>query len=535
MFRACKSNHRKLMGRPSIPVGGRESTDAEQPTTRATILVPGLESIIRRGVRAGVDDAIQRILHSHRPRPIISPIQSNVESLFELHFDCKLKKILYTGDKIAEGDEPIRIVIRNASTKETITSGPLSSIKIKITVLDGDFTGNKRGYWTMEFKELSPRDGKEALLKGLVETKLKDGVGYFNDLTFTDNSHRTRKGKFMLGVQSTYAGERIKGATSEAFAVKDRRVKPSKEPESLSLTDEVWHLKNIKKDGAFHKGLKNAEINTVLQFLWHLLTDCDRLRKVIGSRMPEKKWKETVEHAQKCFSDNPFCLHNGSSFPQLQASPITGSGLGQQNLDSLIPHLDEPAAELNFQSPAGQNEFKVGPSQLNDPLAVQNVHLIQGHGYNSIIAHSMPISGLQAFPTAGLGQENPNSLITHQSQENSNLLITHQNESTAQRNSMDCANHNDLMVGLSQHNDIVDIGYQLQSQPSDPILGQNNGCGYKSGIGEFSGQQSPMDDAEHFVASIWAIGEAKRKWYKVGAVLMLAARKPIDKAKRRKR
>ncbi|XP_058076249.1 calmodulin-binding protein 60 B-like isoform X5 [Magnolia sinica] len=446
MFRACKSNHRKLMGRPSIPVGGRESTDAEQPTTRATILVPGLESIIRRGVQAGVDDAIQRVLHSHRPRPIISPIQSNVESLFELHFDCKLKKILYTGDKIAEGDEPVRIVIRNANTKETITSGPLSSIKIKITVLDGDFTGNKRGYWTMVFKELSPRDGKGALLKGLVETKLKDGVGYFNDLTFTDNSHRTRKGKFMLGVQNTYTGERIKEATSEAFAVKDRRVKPSKEPESLSLTDEVWHLKNIKKDGAYHKRLKNAEINTVRQFLGHLATDCDRLRKIIFSRMPEKKWKETVEHAQK--SDNPFCLHNGSSFPQLQASPITGSGLGQENLDSLIPH---------------------------------------------------------------------------------------QYESTAQRNSMDCANHNDLMVGLSQHNDIVDIGYQLQSQPSDPILGQNNGCGYKSGIGEFSGQQSPMDDAEHFVASIWAIGEAKRKWYKVGAVLMLAARKPIDKAKRRKR
>ncbi|XP_058076250.1 calmodulin-binding protein 60 G-like [Magnolia sinica] len=417
--------------------------------------------------------------------------------------------------------------------------------------------------------EVHPRDGKGTLLKGLVKTKLKDGVGYFKDLTFTDNSRCIKSGKFRLGasvVQSSYTGERIREARSEAFRVKDRRVKLSEKPESPSPTDEVWCLKNIRKNGAFHKRLEEVKIKTVQEFQRHLATDHDRLLKVLGSRMSRNKWKQTIEHAQKCVSDNTLysqnlvgdsmqlvcelpesiveyngSLHDGPSFPQLQASLVPGSRLRQQNPVSLITHQYKPETELNFESPVGQNEFTAGSSQLYNTAVVQNVHLIQGNSSHSFMEATeaienfgplfnnplMPTSGLQAFPTVDLDQENRN------------LLIARQNESAALWNFVHPANGNVLMVG--------------PSRLSDPILGQNSsnamghfheqniGYGYEFGTGGFVGpfavgQQSLTDDSlqidglvDSFLASSpAAIGGPKRKrWLKVGAVLKWTVRKPI--------
>lgn len=47
-----------------------------------------------------------------------------------------------------------------------------------------------------------------------------------------------------------------------------------------SLSDEVWRLEKIGKDGAFHKRLSSANINTVKDFLTLLCTDAQRLRNV---------------------------------------------------------------------------------------------------------------------------------------------------------------------------------------------------------------------------------------------------------------
>ena len=47
-----------------------------------------------------------------------------------------------------------------------------------------------------------------------------------------------------------------------------------------ALTDEVWRLEKIGKDGSFHKKLNNAGIVTVEEFLRLVVKDQQKLRNV---------------------------------------------------------------------------------------------------------------------------------------------------------------------------------------------------------------------------------------------------------------
>lgn len=61
--------------------------------------------------------------------------------------------------------------------------------------------------------------------------------------------------------------------TSHFYAVYRKHYPPS-------LGDEVWRLDKIGKDGAFHKRLSAARIDTVQDFLKLSVIDPDELRKV---------------------------------------------------------------------------------------------------------------------------------------------------------------------------------------------------------------------------------------------------------------
>lgn len=47
-----------------------------------------------------------------------------------------------------------------------------------------------------------------------------------------------------------------------------------------ALSDEVWRLEKIGKDGSFHRRLNNAGIFTVEDFLRHVVRDPQKLRNV---------------------------------------------------------------------------------------------------------------------------------------------------------------------------------------------------------------------------------------------------------------
>lgn len=148
----------------------------------------------------------------------------------QLHFRSKLSLPLFTGGKV-EGEQgaAIHVVLIDANTGHMVISGPESSMKLDVVVLEGDFNNEDDEDWSQEEFEshvVKEREGKRPLLTGELQVTLKEGVGTLGELTFTDNSSWIRSRKFRLGLKVTAGfcdGMRIREAKTEAFTVKDHR------------------------------------------------------------------------------------------------------------------------------------------------------------------------------------------------------------------------------------------------------------------------------------------------------------------------
>ncbi|KAF8400337.1 hypothetical protein HHK36_013634 [Tetracentron sinense] len=237
------------------------------------------------------------------PKRIEGPDGRNLQ----LHFRSRLSLPLFTGGKV-EGEQgaAIHIVLLDANTNHVITSGPESSVKLDVVVLEGDFNNEDDDGWTQEVFEshmVKEREGKRPLLTGDLQVSLKEGVGTLGELTFTDNSSWIRSRKFRLGLKVASGfceGIRIREAKTDAFTVKDHRGELYKKHYPPSLNDEVWRLEKIGKDGSFHKRLSKAGIYTVEDFLRLVVRDSQLLRTILGSGMSNKMWEVLIEHSKTC-------------------------------------------------------------------------------------------------------------------------------------------------------------------------------------------------------------------------------------------
>ena len=130
-----------------------------------------------------------------------------------------------------EGEQgaAIHVVLLDSATGNVVQTGPESSTKLNVVVLEGDFNEELNENWSadhFESHEVKAREGKRPLLTGELQVTLNEGVGTLGDLSFTDNSSWIRSRKFRLGlkVASGYCvGIRIREAKTESFAVKDHR------------------------------------------------------------------------------------------------------------------------------------------------------------------------------------------------------------------------------------------------------------------------------------------------------------------------
>ncbi|XP_057429114.1 calmodulin-binding protein 60 B-like [Lotus japonicus] len=271
-------------------------------------LCSSLEPILRRVVSEEVERALAKLSPAKlsgrsSPKRIEGPDGSNLQ----LQFKTRLSLPLFTGGKV-EGEQgtAIHIVLIDANTGHFVTSGPASCVKLDIIVLEGDFNNEDDDNWSEEEFEshiVKERDGKRPLLTGDLQVALKDGVGTLGELTFTDNSSWIRSRKFRLGLKVSSGcceGMRIREGKTEAFTVKDHRGELYKKHYPPALSDEVWRLEKIGKDGSFHKRLKKAGICTVEDVLRLVVRDPQRLRNILGSGMSNKMWDILVEHAKTC-------------------------------------------------------------------------------------------------------------------------------------------------------------------------------------------------------------------------------------------
>ncbi|CAM0904509.1 unnamed protein product [Alopecurus aequalis] len=274
-------------------------------------LCSSLEPILRRVVSEEVERALAklgpaasaRIEGRTSPKRIEGPAGSNLQ----LQFRSRLALPLFTGGKV-EGEQgaSIHVVLLDANTGHVVTSGPESSAKLDVLVLEGDFNKEKDEDWTEEEFEshiVKEREGKRPLLNGDIHVTLKEGVGTIGELIFTDNSSWIRSRKFRLGMRVSSGfceGIRIKEAKTEAFTVKDHRGELYKKHYPPALKDDVWRLEKIGKDGAFHGKLNSNGIYTVEHFLQLLVKDQQKLRSILGTGMSNKMWESLVEHAKTC-------------------------------------------------------------------------------------------------------------------------------------------------------------------------------------------------------------------------------------------
>ncbi|OMO65097.1 Calmodulin binding protein-like protein [Corchorus olitorius] len=300
---------------------GDEGPDRKRPALASVIvealkvdslqkLCSSLEPILRRVVSEEVERALAKlgpaklaVRSTSSPKRLEGPDGRNLQ----LHFRSRLSLPLFTGGKV-EGEQgaAIHIVLIDANTGHVVTSGPESSAKLDVIVLEGDFNNEDDDNWTQEEFDshvVKEREGKRPLLTGELQVMLKDGVGTLGELTFTDNSSWIRSRKFRLGLKvasGSCEGIRIREAKTDAFTVKDHRGELYKKHYPPALNDEVWRLEKIGKDGSFHKRLNKAGIFTVEDFLRLVVRDSQRLRNILGSGMSNKMWDVLVEHAKTC-------------------------------------------------------------------------------------------------------------------------------------------------------------------------------------------------------------------------------------------
>ncbi|XP_072990877.1 calmodulin-binding protein 60 B-like [Typha latifolia] len=271
-------------------------------------LCSSLEPILRRVVSEEVERALAKLgSASLQGRSSPKRIEGRDGRNLRLQFRSRLSLPLFTGGKV-EGEQgaAIHVVLLDANTGRAVTSGPESSAKLDVLVLEGDFNKEDDDDWTEEEFEshiVREREGKRPLLTGDLQVSLKEGVGTLGELIFTDNSSWIRSRKFRLGlkVASDFCeGIRIREGKTEAFTVKDHRGELYKKHYPPALKDEVWRLEKIGKDGAFHKKLNKSRILTVEDFLRLLVRDPQKLRNILGTGMSNKMWESLVDHAKTC-------------------------------------------------------------------------------------------------------------------------------------------------------------------------------------------------------------------------------------------
>ncbi|XP_074298806.1 calmodulin-binding protein 60 B-like [Silene latifolia] len=279
-----------------------------------------LEPTLRKVMKEELEQHIAAYFQPSPRRPHAHQLESSPPRGFQLLFTKKLPSTLFTNSRV-EGEDhtPVQVQLVDANLKNLIYNGQLSSVKVEIVVLSGDFAANEGENWSRrEFDDniVRERDGKRPLLIGDVSILLVNGVAYLKNVSFTDNSSWIRCRKFRLGVRavsSALTGAGIKEAVSEAFVVLDHRGESYQKHSKPSLDDPVWRLRKISKLGASRKKLESHGIKTVKDFLMHYYMNPSSLRNVLGKGVANRAWDTMVRHANDGHLDNNCYIYCGES------------------------------------------------------------------------------------------------------------------------------------------------------------------------------------------------------------------------------
>ncbi|GAB4831291.1 hypothetical protein Ancab_005305 [Ancistrocladus abbreviatus] len=338
------------------------------------VLLPPLKLLTEQVNKTVNCASAKRVKKRARPAPKRSSckhIKGPEGRNLQLHFRSSLLQSYFTGGNIVgENEEAIEIDLRDANTNAIVTAGPESCITVHIVVLEGDFNAEDDDNWTLEGFEscvVKERDGKPPLVDGGRKLRLKEGMGTIMDLKITDNSSWTRSGKFRLGAKVTSGfdeGIPIREAVTKAFKVKDRRGESSKKRYPPALSDAVWRLEKIAKNGTLHKKLDAAGINTVGEFLRCLVERQHELPNILD-HMQKKSWDALLAHAKSCPDANVIFSTSRGLSPGQQGYPA------DSHYEAMKVHVETVIAKANdngmdMDKPCEESELNIFQNTSRD-------------------------------------------------------------------------------------------------------------------------------------------------------------------------
>ncbi|VVA95197.1 unnamed protein product [Arabis nemorensis] len=300
-----EKTEKRIKSLPSVASMVRAMITENTMTNFSVALEPFLRKVVSEEVEHGISKRLRSISRSSS-FGIEAP--DNTTPKLKLMFGKDLMTPIFTGTKIIDvHNNPLEIILVDASSNDH-SMAPVNldrPIKLDIVALHGDFpSGEKWSSDEFERNIVKERDGKRPLLAGEITVTVRNGVGTIGNIEFTDNSSWIRSRKFRIGVKvakgSSGQGVAVCEAMTEAFVVKDHRGELYKKHHPPMLEDEVWRLKKIGKDGAFHKKLQENNINTVQDFLKLSVVNVDQLRQTMGTGMSDRMWDVTLKHAREC-------------------------------------------------------------------------------------------------------------------------------------------------------------------------------------------------------------------------------------------
>ncbi|XP_039173835.1 calmodulin-binding protein 60 D-like [Eucalyptus grandis] len=319
-----------------------------------------------------VSEEVERVISSFHDPPLrapSNPVGTSEESSLRLQFVTKLPTTIFTDSQIeAEDGTPLRIEVVDCRTNER-ASGPLSSIKLEIVILDGDFGSGKGEDWTeKEFNcnIVHEREGKRPLITGVLNVTLQGGIGSLRNLIITDSSSWMRSRKFRLGarvVKKVSAEIKIREARSETFVVKDHRAEYLKiDKFFLSAVNKKHHPPSLSDE-------------------------------ILGTRITNRTWEKIVRHA---ISDNKMYAYyqdlNKASIlfnSVMKVTQATLDGQTYQSVDKLTHSQKILVQNLRRQAYHSKNQWvpldslpSIAPSR-----ALTNLPIKPLIGLNPLLHH----------------------------------------------------------------------------------------------------------------------------------------------------
>ncbi|CAA2983639.1 calmodulin-binding protein 60 A-like isoform X2 [Olea europaea var. sylvestris] len=282
------------------------------------VIGPIVEDLIRKVVKEEIQSAQEKFL-THQNRNSVDEATLSRPRSLELKFLDKLSDSILTGKEF-KGKEGnlIRVSLVDIVTGDPFLSGPEASAKVEILILKAGPNDNAHNENLKDFNNSIIRENEKTKphFPKPVYVYLEKGIGVLSNVKLGHDARWMKSCKCRLGarVVDKFDGSTVKEAWTESFMVLDSRCKLYEKHYPPSLSDPVWRLDNIGKDGARCKRLHEAMIFTVQEFLFLLSIDPQRLQEILGAG--GKKWKATVDHAHTCpiddrkiYSYNPSTEH----------------------------------------------------------------------------------------------------------------------------------------------------------------------------------------------------------------------------------